>query len=191
MKSTRAIALIGLRASGKSSVGRALAVELQLPFVDLDDEIVHAVDAEDAGSGPHRLEHAGDVLAHLGEATFRDLESRTLERVLLRADAFVLATGGGSVLRERNRTRLSQRAYVIWLDVSVPELQRRLRADTARRPPLRGSDPASETPVLARERASAYAQAADWRLETGVLPVREIALLVRAHLQSLGLAGPL
>jgi shikimate kinase len=181
--SARTIALVGLRASGKTSVGRALAADLGREFVDLDDEIAREA-GRVAGSGG--FESAGDVLARLGEEGFREIETRALERVLLRPDAFVLATGGGTVVRERNRALLSERAYVVWLDVPVGELQRRLRADPTVRPPLSGSDAVTEVGALFRARAPLYALAARWRIDASGGPPAGIARLVRAHMDSLG-----
>jgi shikimate kinase len=184
--SGRTIALVGMRASGKTSVGRVLAEELGMPFVDLDDEIAREAGGEEGAE--RRFACAGDVLAQSGEELFREIESRVLERVLLRTEGVVLATGGGSVVREGNRRLLSERAYVIWLDVPVDELQRRLRADASHRPALLGDDPVAEVAVIARERATAYAKAADWKLVAGLAPVHEITQRIRVHLVTVGLA---
>ena len=114
------IVLIGLRCAGKSSVGRLLAKELKLDFVDLDEEIsLHE------GSG----RSAGELLEQLGEEPFRDLESVALARSLSRSE-LVLAAGGGALEREENRSLLRGHARVIWLDAPDAELlKRRARKD--------------------------------------------------------------
>lgn len=157
----RPIALVGLRASGKTTLGRLLAECLGRAFVDLDDE----VSREDAAlRGSAETRPAGEILASAGEPRFRDLEERALERVLSRTDALVIATGGGVVERARNRLLLRTRARCVWLVVPVDELQRRMRADPTVRPALMGGDPAAEVPEIAARREG-------WFWELGALRI--------------------
>ncbi len=159
----RPIALVGLRASGKTTLGRALAERLCRVFVDLDEE----VSREDAAlRATNEMRPAGEILASEGEPHFRDLEERALERVLSRTDAIVLATGGGVVERARNRLLLRTRARCVWLDVSVEELQRRMRADPTVRPALLGRDAITEVAEIAARREP-------WFREIGALRVED------------------
>lgn len=145
----RPIALVGLRASGKTTLGRALAERLTRVFVDLDEE----VSREDAAlRATNDARTAGEILAKEGEPHFRDLEERALERVLSRTDKIVLATGGGVVERARNRLLLRTRARCVWLVVPVEELQRRMRADPTVRPALLGRDAIAEVAEIAARR---------------------------------------
>ena len=95
--------LIGLRGSGKTTVGRILAERLALPFRDADVELES---------------HAGrsirDIFAVDGETAFRDLEERNLIELIDLGPA-VIATGGGVVLREANRVRMKNAGKVVWL----------------------------------------------------------------------------
>lgn len=106
---TRCIAIVGLPASGKTSIGSALAHRLGVPFVDLDEQIVKA---------------EGRTIAQIfkvdGEAVFRQLESAFLEHAT-RDGTLVVSTGGGCVLAPGNRSLLRERCFVVWLDLS-PEL---------------------------------------------------------------------
>lgn len=145
----RPLALVGLRASGKTTLGKLLAEKLGRTFVDLDEE----VSREDAAlRGTSVLRAAGEILAREGEPRFRDLEERALERVLSRTELLVLATGGGVVERAKNRLLLRTRARCLWLVVPVEELQRRMRADPTLRPALLGKDPVEEVPSIAARR---------------------------------------
>src|ERR1700722_12765466 len=83
---TRTIALVGLPGVGKTSIGRRLAVALELPFRDADEEIERA-----AGRT------VSEIFAQHGEAHFRDGERRVIAR-LLDEPAPVLATGGGGLM---------------------------------------------------------------------------------------------
>ena len=78
------LALVGYRASGKTSVGRLLAARLACPFVDMDASIEKQV----GKSIPQIFEESG-------EAGFRDLESSCLQAVCAHAQPQILSTGGG------------------------------------------------------------------------------------------------
>lgn len=168
----RHIALVGLRCSGKTSVGRELALLLDAPFVDLDDELARAANSTTESA---RFASAGDVLAAWGETTFRSLEAQVLREQLEAREGRVLATGGGVVLAASNRAQLALRARSLWLRADPAELARRLRADPTRRPSLTGADAGEELVQLARERGPLYAEVADWTLETASRTPRELA----------------
>jgi shikimate kinase len=177
--SAEVVALIGPRASGKTSVGRELARRLGWPFVDLDDEIARR-DAEARGSTDPLP--AGRILERDGEAAFRDLESRALEAAFSRPRPFVLATGGGVVERRENRTMLSRRATCVWLRVAPAELERRLRSDPTPRPSLTGVDPAEEITAVLERREPLYAEICDIELDGRGLQVGEAARRVAERL---------
>jgi len=187
------IALVGLRGSGKTTVGALLANELQRPFADLDRELERAF-ASSLPSDPSRPAapqlRAGEILAHLGEDEFRTLEARVLLEVLGRPGPLVLACGGGVVLREENRARLCEVAWVVWLDAPDAELARRLAADPTPRPPLthegQRAGPASlqEIAAVRAERQRFYEEVAQLRIRTeGLLPP-QVASLLRSGLGS-------
>ncbi len=174
------IALVGLRCSGKTSVGRELARRLGRSFVDLDEEIAQLFASE---RGLAQVPHAGDVLSRIGESAFRDLEERALRSALARPEPSVIATGGGVVERAGNRELLGREAAVVWLRVDVAELQRRLRSATDPRPPLAGSDRAAEVPELAVRREPLYREIGPVEVECGKLGVGEVAALILARLR--------
>ncbi len=105
LRSKENIVLTGMPASGKSTVGKALADALHRPFLDLDEEIVR-----DAGCDIPTL------FATEGEAAFRDREARVLREQLAGKTACVIATGGGAILREENVRRLRQNGRIYFLD---------------------------------------------------------------------------
>jgi shikimate dehydrogenase len=105
------VVLVGMPASGKSSVGRALAATLGRPFYDSDDEIV-----KEAGMP------IPAYFAAYGENAFRDLESRVIARLSAEVNGAVIATGGGAVLRQENVDRLKGNGRLFWLDRSLEKL---------------------------------------------------------------------
>lgn len=145
------LALVGLRGSGKSSVGRALAAQLGAPFVDLDLELC---DSRAPSPGPGAS--AGELLAALGEPAFRELELAALERVAARPGAQVLATGGGVVETPRALDLLRRGYTCVWLRAPLDLLERRIAADPTLRPRLAGKSLAEELERLAARREPCY-----------------------------------
>ena len=136
--------LIGLPGSGKTTIGRRLAAHYGWEFRDLDVDIV----AQAGCPIP-------ELFAAEGEAGFRQREAAALRAVAARSGPpLVLATGGGTPCFHDNLGVLRATGFVLWLDVPLPELKRRL----ARR------NQAATRPLLAATTAAATPQAAlaDW-----------------------------
>jgi len=178
-RSPAKIALVGLRGSGKSTVGALLARELGREFVDLDLEIERAYREAHADEGPLR---AGEILARVGEPEFRDLEARALSEVLARNAPLVLACGGGVVISEQNRARLRDSAWVVWLEAPVEELARRLADDPTPRPALTAAagGSAEELAALRDARQLWYERVSHLRIRTEGLTPAEVARVLRA-----------
>jgi shikimate kinase len=135
------VALAGFMGVGKSTVGRALAASLGLPFRDLDALVV-----ESAGglSIPEIFERGG-------EAAFRAREASALETACL-APAHVLALGGGTLHQVGALSQVRRAFLVVVLDLPWTALALRLAGDTGR--PLAG-----DAARLFTERAAGYAAA--------------------------------
>ena len=142
----RSIALVGLMGVGKSTVGRRLALRMELDFVDGDDAV------EDAAGMS-----VSDIFSQYGEAEFRAGEARVMKR-LLEEPRRVLATGGGAMLNVDTRALMKQRAVVVWMRAELPIIAERVqRRDT--RPLLRGKDPMTILTAMAEARYPIYAEA--------------------------------
>ncbi|MFA5989262.1 MAG: shikimate kinase [Sphingomonas sp.] len=140
------IVLVGLMGVGKSTVGRRLAGQLDLPFVDADTEIETA-----AGMS------ISDIFDRFGEPYFRDGERRVITR-LIDGTPKVIATGGGAFINDETRALILQAALAIWLDADPAILAERVkRRDT--RPLLRGRNPHAVLRELSRVRNPYYAMA--------------------------------
>jgi len=173
------IALLGLRCSGKTTVGRLLARELVLPFVDLDEETLRA----GRYAGWH-VGSVGELLERAGRAVFRDLEAGALRRALEPSPRLVLATGGGVVERADNRVWLRRVARCVYLEVPLDVLARRLASDPAPRPALLGEDPVAELAALLARREPHYRALAESVVECGDAPAEEIARRIHAALEA-------
>ncbi|HVS04272.1 MAG TPA: shikimate kinase [Thermoanaerobaculia bacterium] len=139
--------------SGKTTVGRALAGALGVPFVDLDGVI------EAQAGMPVR-----DIFARQGEPAFRELEHQALVEVSS-LPAAVVATGGGTITFPRNLDILHRTGISVWLNPSFATIMRRIGALGKRdRPLFRGE---AEALALYRSRLDAYRRA-DLRVDVGV-----------------------
>ena len=163
----RNIILVGFMASGKSSVGRALAESLSRTAADGGGPGWTLVDADDvivsrAGKPIHR------IFAEDGEPAFRELESRVIAD-LCEDERQVIASGGGSFVSERNRDVMLAGGRVFFLSASPATILRRVQEEDAGGPirpllaPPAGSeqhyDPEARIAELLAQRMPAYAQA--------------------------------
>ena len=165
----KTIALVGLMGVGKSSIGRRLALALDLPFRDADTEVETA-----AGRT------ITEIFQTFGEQAFREGERKVIAR-LMDEGPFVLATGGGAFINDETRALIKARALSVWLKADLELLARRIgRKDT--RPLVSGKDPLEVLTTLAEVRYPTYAEA-DIVVETGDTPHQEAveAILAALH----------
>jgi shikimate kinase len=124
LKRTPGIYLVGFMASGKSTIGQALAQEIGWPFVDMDSEIeVHAGKS------------ISDIFREVGEGGFRDVETSMLQRHVAHIEAGqprVIALGGGAFIQDRNWQLIVNNGITVWLDCPLDTVRRRLGDDTTR-----------------------------------------------------------
>lgn len=168
------IALVGMPGCGKSTVGRHLARQLGLRFVDSDAEIEKRIGCT-----------IREYFDREGEEAFREVEQAVIAE-LTAGDDMVLATGGGAVLRPANRDALRGRCQVFYLRSNPDELFRRLRHDTAR-PLLQVRDPLRRLRELFRERDPLYRRTAHFVVETPRPSVPALINMVLMQLEVLGL----
>jgi len=170
------IRLMGYRCSGKSSVGRALALELGVPFWDTDRVLESRVGKS-----------IQDMVAYEGWESFRAMEREVLME-LLEMEPAVLALGGGAVLDPINRLALRQQGLNVWLVASAQTILERMAQDPEsplRRPALTSLGPEEEVRSLLREREPLYREVAHVLVYTDHRPVEK---LVREILELLGRA---
>ncbi len=160
--SHRNIILIGPMGSGKSTIGSLIAKRLHRDFMDSD----HYIE-----------ERTGVDIARIfdveGEQGFRDRESKALIDLLSQSDR-VIATGGGSVLRQENQRLLKQKGYIVFLDTTVNQQMQRLRRDK-KRPLLQTENPRERLEALLAERRPIYLDLADLTIKTDKRVARRLA----------------
>ena len=106
----RNIVLTGMPSSGKSTIGKHLAKELGMQFIDTDVEIVKL-----AGKP------ISQIFEDLGESGFRDMESNVISEISAKQNC-IIATGGGAILREQNITSLKGNGTVYFIDRPLKKL---------------------------------------------------------------------
>jgi XRE family aerobic/anaerobic benzoate catabolism transcriptional regulator len=156
------IALLGLRGAGKSAVGRRLAKELGVGFVELDAEV-----ERDAGLS------VGEIFELHGEASFRRREREALRRILAQGDRVVLATGGGLVTEPESFELVHRHCRSVWLRATPEEHWRRVVAQGDLRP-MEGNRRAFEDLCAILEEREPLYERVELRVETSGRSVREV-----------------
>ena len=162
---------------GKSTVGRHLARRLDVNFVDTDAVIERRIGC------PIRT-----FFEQQGEERFRSIESEVLAE-LITEEQGVIATGGGIVLRDENRSLLREQTTCVYLRSTPEELFRRLRHDS-KRPLLQVADPLARLRELFAKRDPLYRQSARFIVETGRPSVPTLVNMILMQLELSGAVDP-
>jgi shikimate kinase len=123
------IILIGFMGSGKTHWGKQVAHRLQLPFFDLDEEVVKAENKTVA-----------DIFAESGEEYFRMKEKDILEQLVEDNESMVLSCGGGTPCFFNNIDFMKKYGIVVWLNTHVEVLLQRLLKEKLKRPLIKDID---------------------------------------------------
>ena len=142
----RFIVLVGLMGAGKTTLGRRIAPELGLPFIDSDSEVEKAAGCT-----------IGEIFKNSGEKIFRDVERRVMLRLLSQSPA-VIGSGGGSFMDVNTRNLIRKKGTSIWLRADLELLYSRARRRT-HRPLLNNDDPRKTLMRLMEERYAVYQKA--------------------------------
>ena len=142
------IALIGLRGAGKSTLGRMLAEDLHLPFIEINREIERL-----AGCSPE------EIHALYGANAYRRYERQALEEVIARNPRAVVATPGGLISEPTAFNLLLQNCFTIWLKAAPEEHMSRVVAQGDRRPMAGNRQAMEDLKLILAERSPFYAKA--------------------------------
>ncbi len=169
---TGRVALIGLRGAGKSTLGRMLADDRRVPFVELD-RIVEQLAGCDIR----------EIHSLYGGEAYRRYEARALEKTITTHPRAVIATGGGLVSQPATFDLLRSRCYAVWLRATPEEHMSRVIAQGDLRPMAGSGEAMTDLKRILAGRESAYAQA-DLTFDTGGKSLATAFLELRDRLEA-------
>lgn len=161
--------LVGMMGSGKTTLGKRLARECNLQFIDLDREIECRTGVTVA-----------TIFEIEGEAGFRNRESQLLAEIC-KEGGTIVATGGGTVLHPLNRALMQSSGMIVYLHATAHLIHARTRSDRAR-PLLQVADPMAKIKQLLGQRDALYREIADLVVEAGRDPVT-VVNEIKQHLE--------
>lgn len=170
-KRSERVALVGLRGAGKSAVGRALALALEVPFVELDQRV-------EALAGTT----LGEIFSMHGEERFHVLEREALEEVLAEGERIVIATGGSIVASAETFARLRETCRTVWLRAEPEEHYQRVLDQGDRRPMANHPRAMAELRSILAQREPLYAQC-EIEVETSGRSVGEVVAGISRRLE--------
>lgn len=154
----KSIYITGYMGAGKTTIGKALSIELQMNVVDTDQKIEEKQEKE-----------IRYIFAEEGEPAFREYESEVLRS--LPVHNVIITTGGGIIEREENRKWMKENGTVVYLYCDPYVIAERLREDTTR-PLFQKKD--IDTFVTKFESRRAYYEEADIHIDTTNKSVEQI-----------------
>ncbi|MBL4739521.1 MAG: helix-turn-helix transcriptional regulator [Sneathiella sp.] len=160
------IAFIGLRGAGKSTIGRVTAEKLNVPFLELNEEI------EQASGMP-----VNEVIALYGQEGYRRLEKQSLERVAATHSTIALAVAGGIVSEPETFNYLLRHYHTIWLKADPTDHMSRVREQGDERPMAGNPEAMSELRGILMSREALYARA-DIEIDTSAQNVEQTSFAV-------------
>ncbi|MBQ7865180.1 MAG: shikimate kinase [Clostridia bacterium] len=146
----RHVFLIGMPGCGKSSLGKRVAGNMRIPYVDMDQRISDIVGCT-----------VSEMFERYGEQAFRNAETNTLIQ-LTRETPSLISTGGGTVLRENNRAIMRNSGVIVLIDRPLEEIMGDIKLD---RRPLLAQKGLGEVERLYHERIDIYRSVADFVMD--------------------------
>ena len=163
------IYLVGFMGCGKTTVGNILSEQLNIQFIDIDEEIIL-----------HTSKTIPTIFEEYGENGFRDIESEVLKKVT--SNDAVISTGGGIITREENINFMKKNGILFYLETSVEILYERICFDHNRPNAMNRS--LDDVQALFASRKSAY-EKADFSILSNTLSPLEVALEIINCLNSI------
>ncbi|MFD1206372.1 MULTISPECIES: shikimate kinase [Sporosarcina] len=162
--------LVGFMGSGKSAVGKRLTPLVNMPFYDMDAEIVKMIGMT-----------IPQIFETYGEEGFRDIETEFLKTF---PDEYcIIATGGGVPMRAENRELMKSSGLVFYLNSTFRDIWRRVSTDPNR--PIVQKSTREELEILFNKRKAYYMESAHFKVETTNRSLHEISQYVAFQINRL------
>jgi shikimate kinase len=172
----QAVCLIGMRGTGKTTLGKSVADKLGIPFYDLDHQIEM-----------HLGESIRSFFEREGEAAFRALEHHQLMTFLPLSSMHIISVGGGIIETPVCRDLLRQHWYCIHLTCDETVLFTRLNTST--RPRLTSQSLRDEIHTILKRRTPKYQTLANWTLNTSYESIADLTDRVVSHLYQINIVS--
>ena len=170
-KRQSAVALVGLRGAGKSTIGKSLAKHLGVRFLELDSLIEKEANLS-----------LGELFSLHGEAYYKRLAYDILLKLLAQNEPMVIATGGSVVTDPETWRLLKRRTYTVWVKASPEDHWKRVLGQGDTRPMANRTSAMAELRSILSLRAPLYAEAAQ-TIDTGSVRVSEAVRMISAKLR--------
>ncbi len=165
------IILIGFMGVGKTVVGKSLAKNLNIKFIDMDNEIEK-----------RENKIISDIFKEYGEAYFRKLENDLLKE-LLKEDNIIISTGGGIITKQENIDILKQESKVVFLDANVKTIQKNVSKEIDKRPLLKQSEDIAKTiDNLLKKRINKYNDIYNMKIDINDKNINEVVSEILVHI---------
>lgn len=166
------VVIIGFMGSGKSVVGRKLAKELKMEYVDMDTKIEEI-----------EKRSITDIFKEDGEVYFRNVETKLLKD-LTTEDNIIISTGGGIVSKNENIDILKNEQNVILLDASVSTIKKNVSNEINKRPLLKESKDVEETiKTLLLGRIDKYNKASNIKINVDSKNIDEVVSEILVYIR--------
>lgn len=163
------IVLIGYRGTGKTTIGKLLAKQLHFGFISTDDEIIRKAKIR-----------IPEIVEKFGWNKFRDIEEEVIYEVS-KLNNYVIDTGGGVILRNKNVENLKKNGKLILLTADVKTIVERIKFGTER-PSLTHLSFIEEVEEVLKQRNEKYLNAKDFMLNTTNCTIEEIVEKIKKYI---------
>lgn len=164
------IVIMGFNGSGKTRVGKRLAKDLNLPYLDVDKSIVS-----------HMKMSVNEIYTKFGEPFFRALETREIKELIELDKPLVISIGAGLPIQEQNQKYLKDLGIVIYLKASVETLAKRLEGSSSFHAGENLPEKIKKLPVV---RDPVYEKMSDIQVVTGVKPFEGLICEIKEKLEN-------
>jgi XRE family aerobic/anaerobic benzoate catabolism transcriptional regulator len=165
-----AVALVGLRGAGKSTVGKSLAKHLGIPFVEMDALIEKEANLS-----------LGELFSLHGEGYYKRLAYGILLKLLARSEQIVIATGGSVVTDPETWQLLKRRSHTVWLKAKPEDHWKRVLGQGDTRPMANRTSGMGELRSILAIRGPLYAEAVQ-TIDTSAVRLSEAVRMISGAL---------
>lgn len=166
------IVIIGFMGSGKTRVGKRLAQDMDLPFIDVDKVITKKMNLS-----------VSEMFQRFGEPFYRALETLVIKELINDKERKVISLGSGLPMQEQNQKYLKQLGVIVYLKGSLETLRKRLESGSSN-PLIEGDDRDEKIKKLLKQRDPVYSRYADIEVVTGVKPFESLIEEIKEKLEA-------